>query len=52
MSIMKSAIYTDGRKFEEQTFKTEEEFENIVKNNYKTLFGTKTIYIDLKSRID
>ncbi len=49
---MKSAIYMDGNRFGETQFKTEEEFEKIVKENSKTLFGAKTIYFDIKNRID
>uniref|UniRef100_A0A832DKJ2 DUF5655 domain-containing protein n=1 Tax=Ignavibacterium album TaxID=591197 RepID=A0A832DKJ2_9BACT len=49
---MKSAIYMDGNRFIETEFKTEEEFEKIVKENSKTLFGSKTIYFDLKNKID
>ncbi|MBI2542008.1 hypothetical protein HYV80_04830 [Candidatus Woesearchaeota archaeon] len=49
---MKSAIYMDGNKFTEITFKDEPEFERLVKQNSKTLFGIKTIYFDLKNKID
>lgn len=49
---MKSAIYMGGNRFIETEFKTEEEFEKIVKENSKTLFGSKTIYFDLKNRVD
>ncbi len=49
---MKSAIYMDGNRFIETEFITEEEFEKIVKENSKTLFGSKTIYFDLKNKID
>ncbi|MEM2139213.1 MAG: DUF5655 domain-containing protein [Candidatus Woesearchaeota archaeon] len=49
---MKSAIYMDGNRFIETEFTTEEEFEKIVKDNSKTLFGSKTIYFDLKNKID
>lgn len=49
---MKSAIYMDGNRFIETEFTTEEEFEKIVKENSKTLFGSKTIYFDLKNKID
>ena len=46
---MKLAIYMDGNRFIETEFKSEEEFEKIVKENSKTLFGSKTIYFDLKN---
>lgn len=49
---MKSAIYMDGNRFIETEFITEEELEKIVKKNSKTLFGSKTIYFDLKNKID
>lgn len=49
---MKSAIYMGGNRFIETEFKAEEEFEKIVKENSKTLFGSKTIYFDLKNKID
>jgi len=49
---MKLAIYMDGNRFIETEFKSEEEFEKIVKENSKTLFGSKTIYFDLKNKID
>jgi len=49
---MKPAIYMDGNRFIENEFKTEEEFERIVRDNSKTLFGSKTIYFDLKKKID
>ena len=49
---MKSAIYMDGNRFIETEFKTEDEFEKIVKENSKTLFGAKTVYFDLKNKID
>ena len=49
---MKSAIYMDGDRFIETEFKLEEEFENIVKEHFKTLFGPETIYFDLKNKID
>ena len=49
---MKSAIYMNGNRFTETSFRHEEDFEKIVKENYKILFGSKTIYFDLKNRID
>ena len=42
----------DGKKFEETEFKTEADFENIVKENSKKLFGEKTIYFEIKSKVD
>jgi len=49
---MKSAIYLNGKKFIETIFKDEASFETLVKKNSKTLFGSKTIYFDLKNKID
>jgi predicted transport protein len=49
---MKSAIFMDGSKFTEVDFKEESDFEKQVKENSKTLFGSKTIYFDLKNKID
>lgn len=48
---MKLSIYFEGNKFNETEFDREETFENIVKNNFKTLFGEKAIYFDLKNKI-
>ena len=49
---MKYAIYMEGAKFDETEFKLEEDFEKVVKTNSKMLFGPKTIYFDLKSKVD
>ena len=42
----------DGNKFTEIIFSEESEFEKVVKRNSKTLFGSKTIYFDLKNKVD
>ena len=49
---MKSAIFMSGTKFNESEFSSEEAFEKVVKENSKTLFGAKTVYFDIKSKID
>jgi len=49
---MKSAIYMDGKRFIETEFASEEEFEKVIKENSKTLFGAKTIYSDLKKNVE
>jgi predicted transport protein len=49
---MRSALLFDGKKFSEYQFKDEEEFEQIVKRKSKSLFGEKTVYFDLKNRVD
>jgi len=42
----------DGKRFNEIKFKREEDFEKVVKNNSKTLFGSQTIYFDVKNKIE
>ena len=42
----------NGTKFDELEFSSEEAFEKLVKENFKTLFGAKTVYFDIKSKID
>lgn len=49
---MKSALFMNGKKCEEVTFFSEAVFENVVCQNFKTLFGENTIYFDLKSKVD
>ncbi|MGD0423072.1 MAG: DUF5655 domain-containing protein [Candidatus Bathyarchaeia archaeon] len=49
---MKSAVYMDGIRFIETDFKSEEELEKTVIGHSKTFFGDKTIYFDLKNRVD
>lgn len=49
---MKSAVYLSGDKFVEKEFEKENEFEELVKDNFKTFFGAKTIYFDIKNKID
>ncbi len=41
----------DMEKFIETDFNKEEDFENLVIKNSKTLFGSNTIYFDLKNKI-
>ena len=41
----------DRRKFEETEFKIENDFEKIIKENSKKLFGDKTIYFEIKSKV-
>jgi predicted transport protein len=48
---MDSGVFLGNKKFLRKYFDKEEEFEGVVKNNSKTLFGSKTIYIDLKNKI-
>ena len=49
---MRLGVYMEGKRFTEKEFETEEEFEKVIKNNYKTLFGSKTIYLDLKNKVE
>jgi hypothetical protein len=49
---MKSAIYMDNNRFIETEFASEAEFEEVIRKNSKTLFGEKTIYYNLKSKIE
>jgi len=49
---MKAAIFVDGNKFTETEFELEENFEKIIKDNSKVLFGTKTVYLDIKSKVE
>ena len=49
---MRSAIYMDGNRFVESEFQYEKELEKIVQENSKVLFGEKTIFFDIKSKID
>ncbi|HXQ93114.1 MAG TPA: hypothetical protein VN739_08920 [Nitrososphaerales archaeon] len=49
---MNTAVYTDGIRFAETHFKSEEDFEKMIVGNSKTFFGERTIYFDLKNKID
>jgi len=49
---MRSAIFMDGKKFAETEFKYEPDFERIVKENSTTLFGEKTVFSDLKNKVE
>jgi hypothetical protein len=42
----------NGKKFNETEFILETDFEKIIKDNFNVLFGSKTIYFDIKSKID
>lgn len=49
---MASAIFHNNNKLTEFTYTSELDFEYVIKNNTKLLFGTSIIYIDLKAKID
>jgi predicted transport protein len=46
------SVYSRSKEHKEKKFNIEEEFEQIIKNNFKTIFGPKTIYIDLKNKLE
>jgi len=45
-------LYVNGKRFTESPFQNEEEFERLVVENAEILFGEKSLYIDLKSRVE
>ncbi|MFH8120427.1 MAG: DUF5655 domain-containing protein [Candidatus Aenigmatarchaeota archaeon] len=49
---MKTAIFVDGKKFIETEYKSEDDFQRVVRENFKTLFGAKTIFFDIRGRIE
>ncbi len=49
---MASVIFYNNNKFHEFTYNQEKDFEDVVRKNTKHIFGSSTIYIDLKARID
>ena len=49
---MELAVFSETSKIPEVKFNREDEFENEIKLNAKMLFGQKTIYLDIKKRID
>jgi predicted transport protein len=49
---MSLAVYSDNRRFQETSFEGDEEkLEQLVKQSPKLLFGPKSIYIDLKNKV-
>lgn len=48
---MNTVIYRQGNRYTERQFKTENEFENLVIQNSKTLFGQNSIYVDAKKKL-
>lgn len=48
---MKSSIFMNGEKFTETDFNRESDFENLVVQKSKLLFGENTIYFNLKNKI-
>ena len=49
---MSSSVFMDGFKFIEEKFQKEDNFERMIKENYKILFGQNSIYLDLKNKVD
>jgi len=49
---VKSAVYMEGERFTETAFEREEEFEKIIRDHSKILFGSKTVYLDLKNKVE
>jgi len=49
---METVIYRNSIRYTEKKFRTEDEFENLIVENSKTLFGQKSIFIDAKKKID
>ena len=45
-------LYVNGKRFTESPFQNEEEFERLVVENAEILFGEKSLYIDLKSKVE
>ena len=49
---MGSVLYYNGKRFTELPFQTEDEFERLIMENSNMLFGEKSLYINLKSRVE
>lgn len=49
---MDTVIYRHGTRYNEKQFKSEADFERLVVDNSKTLFGQHSLYIDAKKKID
>jgi predicted transport protein len=49
---MVSAIFMNGKRYAETKFSREEHFEDLVYSNSKTLFGEKSIYLNIKKKLD
>src|SRR6266571_5554614 len=50
--FMGFAVFSNNRRFVETAFENEEKFETVVKQSSKLLFGPKSIYLDLKNRVE
>lgn len=49
---MDTVIFQNSNKFHEFTYSQERDFEDVVRRNTKLIFGSSTIYMDLKARIE
>ena len=49
---MTATVYCDGTRLTKQEFSLEEDFEREVVVNSKKLFGSNTIYLDIKKKIE
>ena len=49
---MTSVIYYKDIKYMEHNYNVEKDYEEIIQKNTRLLFGSSTIYIDLKTRIE
>jgi predicted transport protein len=52
VAVVASVLYFNGRRFTELPFESEEEFERLVVENSGILFGERSMYIDLRSRLE
>ena len=46
------AVFSNNRRFSETAFENEERFELVVKQSSKLLFGPRSIYLDLKNKVE
>lgn len=49
---METVIYQNGIRYSEKQYELETDFERLVIDNSKILFGENTIFIDAKKKID
>ena len=49
---METVIYQNGLRYSEERYELETDFEKLVVNNSKILFGENTIFVDAKKKID
>jgi len=49
---LRTALFSNGKRFHELKFRKEQDFENLIVENYKMLFGEKTVYIDVKNKAE